>query len=81
MALQRTTEGISSGYSLPRESSESFQVRTLRTTFEAYPPKEQSRIKACVIERLRDELRRNQKQQSALARLARTVYGIKLEDL
>jgi hypothetical protein len=82
MALQRTTEGRMSGqHSYSREAAEPFAIRTLRQTFLAYGAKEQARIRADVIARLRYEAQRGQRQKSALARLARAVYGIKSEDL
>ena len=81
MALQRTTEGASGSHSLTREQAEPFAIKTLRATFLAYPAHEQERIRQHVRERLRDEARRGQKQRSALARLASSVYGIRKEDL
>lgn len=81
MALQRTTEGRSGTHSYSRETAEPFAIRSLRETFESYPPYEQERIRADVIRRLCAETQRGQRQQSALARLARKVYGIKAEDI
>jgi len=81
MAMQRTSEGRTGQHSYSREQAEPFAIRTLRETFAAYPPKEQARIRADVIARLRQEATRRQNQPSALARLARQVYGITVEDL
>lgn len=88
MAMQRTTEGRTSGYS--RESAASFAIRQLRETFEAYPPKEQAEIKAAVIAQLRAEQRssefsardgKGRRRGSELERMAGPVYGIKESDL
>lgn len=90
MALQRTSEGRTGQHSYSREQAEPFAIRTLRETFESYPPREQARIRADVIERLRAEARQHEfaakdgkgrRQGSALARLARDVYGITERDL
>jgi hypothetical protein len=77
----RHTRGMSGAHSYSREAAEPFAIRTLRETFEAYPPKEQARIRAEVRAKLLDETRRGQRQKSALARYARPVYGVKIEDL
>jgi len=79
MALQRMTASSTNSFS--REAAEPFAIRTLREDFAAHPPKEQERIRADVIARLRQEAHRRQNQPSALARLARQVYGITVEDL
>jgi hypothetical protein len=81
MARQRTSEGMSGAHSYSREAAEPFAIKTLRETFLAYPSHAQARIREHVIQRLRDEARRGQRQQSALARLASPVYGIRAEDL
>lgn len=91
MALQRTTEGMSGSHTYSREAAEPFAIKSLRETFEAYPPKEQARIRADVRNRLRDEARKaefaartekgDKRAESALARLAWPVYGIRVRDL
>ena len=68
-------------HSFSREQAEPFAIRTLRATFLAYPEAEQARIRAEVAQKLRDEARRRQNQPSALARLARAVYGVTTKDL
>jgi hypothetical protein len=91
MALQRTSEGKSGSHSYSREAAQPFAIRTLRETFLAYPPAEQARIRADVIERLRDEARKaeftartekgGKRPGSALWQLAEPVYGIRIADL
>lgn len=91
MAMQRTTEGRTVGsHSMTREQAEPFAITTLRETFLAYPAKEQARIRADVIERLRAEARsqefaakdgKGRRVGSELARMAREVYGITERDL
>lgn len=68
-------------HSFSREQAEPFAIKTLRETFLAYPAAEQARIRAAVAQKLRDEAARRQSQPSALARLARPVYGITSADL
>ena len=68
-------------HSFSREQAEPFAIRTLRATFLAYPEAEQARIRAAVAQKLRDEAARRQSQPSALARLARAVYGVTTKDL
>lgn len=46
MALQRTSEGQSGSHSYSREAAEPFAIQTLKDQFDAYPPKEQARIRA-----------------------------------
>lgn len=68
-------------HSFSREQAEPFAIKTLRATFLAYPEAEQARIRAEVAQKLRDEAARRQNQPSALARLARPVYGVTSKDL
>jgi hypothetical protein len=90
MALQRTTEGHTGQHSYSREAAEPFAIKGLRETFKSYPPKEQARIRADVIARLRTESRshefaacdgKGRRPGSALSRLAGPVYGITERDL
>lgn len=81
MALQHTSEGHTGQHGYSRESAEPFAIQILRATFLAYPVAEQARVKRDVIERLRAEAQRGQKQPSALSRLASRVYGITSKDL
>ena len=76
MALQQTREGISGSHSYSREAAEPFAIRTLRELFLSYPAHEQERIRADVRARLRAEAQRGQRQRSALARMAKHVYGV-----
>jgi hypothetical protein len=87
-----TREGMSGSHSYSREAAEPFAIKSLRETFESYPPKEQARIRADVIARLRDEARsrefaarvandQSKRPGSALARFALAVYGIRVVDL
>lgn len=76
-----TREGMSGSHSYSREAAEPFAIKALRETFESYPAAEQARIRADVAQKLRDEARRQQSQSSALARLARAVYGVTTKDL
>jgi hypothetical protein len=90
--MQRTTEGASGSHSLTREQAEPFAIRTLRETFESYPPAEQEKIRERVKQQLRDEAKHREfagrvannagkRPGSALARFALAVYGITAEDL
>jgi hypothetical protein len=88
--MQRTTEGRSGAHSYSREAAEPFAIRTLRETFLAYPLKEQEKIRADVIARLRDEARSREfgarlsngkRRGSELEKMAWPVYGVKAEDL
>jgi hypothetical protein len=91
MALQRTTEGKTGQHSYSREAALPFAIQTLRDTFLSYPPHEQARIKADVIQRLRAELhsfefaahteKGGKRPGSALWQLAGPVYGITERDL
>jgi hypothetical protein len=91
MAMQRTTEGRTSGsHAMTREQALPFAIRALKDTFDAYPPAAQARIKAEVIERLRAEQRSREfaaqtsagrRAGSALWQLAEPVYGITAKDL
>lgn len=74
----RDTNAASGRYNSSREQSEPFAIRTLRATFLSYPPAEQERIRADVAQKLRDERRSREfaAAPSALARLARDVYGV-----
>jgi hypothetical protein len=90
MAMQRTSEGFSGSHSLTREQALPFAIRTLRDTFEAYPPAAQAKIKAEVIAKLREEaqhrefgarLANGKRSGSALWQLAGPVYGITAADL
>lgn len=85
-----TREGMSGSHSYSHEAVEPFAIKTLRETFESYPPKEQARIRADVARRLRDEARSREfgarlsngrRAGSALARVAQSVYGVTVEDL
>jgi hypothetical protein len=89
MAMQRTTEGRTGQHSYSRESAEPFAIKSLRETFEAYPPREQERIRAEVKARLQAEARsaefaarddKGRRPGSALARMAWDVYGVRLEN-
>jgi hypothetical protein len=81
MAVQRVSEGHTGQHSYSREGAEPFAIKSLRETFLAYPAAEQERVRADVIARLRAEAQRGQRQQSALARMAKRVYGVTAEDL
>lgn len=83
----RTAESAAYGnHGLTREQAEPFAIQMLRATFLSYPPAEQERIRTDVRRRLADEARSREfsattengrvRHMSALARLARDVYGI-----
>ena len=77
------TRTVIGTHTMSREQAEPFAIQTLRQTFLSYPPKEQARIRADVLQKLRDELRSIEfkRAPSALFRLAGPVYGITREDL
>lgn len=82
MAMQRTSEGrASSTHSMTREQAEPFAIRTLQALFQQQTAREQTETIERVLRLLRDERRRHQSQPSALARLAKQVYGIRAGDL
>lgn len=90
MALQRITEGKTGQHSYSQEAAQPFAIRALRETFLSYPAAEQARIRADAIARLRAERNshefaarddKGRRPGSALARLARDVYGIDERDL
>lgn len=68
-------------HSFSREQAEPFAIRQLQQDFRRMPAKAQTETLDRVLRLLRDEVRRHQAQPSALARLARTVYGIRATDL
>lgn len=91
MTTQRTTERMSGAHSYTREGAEPFAIRSLRETFESYPPHKQEQIRSEVRQKLIDEARSHEfaartdrggkRPGSALARMAWDVYGIRAEDL
>lgn len=68
-------------HSFTREQAEPFAIRILQQDFQQQPAMAQTETIIRVLRLLRDEARRHQNQPSALARLARQVYGIHAGDL
>ena len=68
-------------HSFTRETAEPFAIRQLRADFLAQPARAQTETIARVLSLLKNELRRGQRQPSALAQIARKVYGITAQDL
>lgn len=75
------TATATGSHSFSREQAEPFAIQMLREDFQRQPPRVQTETIARVLRLLADELRRKQSQPSALARLARKVYGITARDL
>jgi hypothetical protein len=71
----------SGSHSFSREQAEPFAIRQLQRDFQQQPARAQTETISRVLRLLHDEARRQQNQPSALARLARKVYGIRAEDL
>lgn len=82
----RTNDPAAYGtHSLTQEQAAPIATRNQRAIFLSYPPAAQERIRAEVLQRLRDEARkaefsarddRGRRPGSALARMAREVYGV-----
>jgi hypothetical protein len=68
-------------HSFTREQAEPFAIRTLQQDFRQQPARAQTETIERVLRLLREEAQRHQNQPSALARLARTVYGVRTGDL
>lgn len=81
MAMQRITQAKSGSHSYTREGAEPFAIRALQQDFRSQPARTQTETISRVLRLLSDELRRRQAQPSALARLARQVYGVTAQDL
>jgi hypothetical protein len=81
MPHKERTASSAGTHSMTREQAEPFAIRTLQETFQSYPAREQLETRERVKQLLRDEARRGQRQPSALARMAKPVYGIRAGDL